>query len=72
MNRRFWKVAKDRALRSAAQVALLTLGVIFVADDAPMLDAFAADWQAVASFSLGAAIASLLNSIAFPPKEVDR
>lgn len=52
----------DRAIRSAAQGALLALGADKV------LDAVAADWSTVASFSAGAAILSLLTSIAFPPE----
>ena len=65
MNRKFWNVALDRAVRSAAQAALLVLG----ADQVPTLDAFAVDWQTVASFGVGGFVLSLLTSLAFTPPE---
>jgi hypothetical protein len=55
--RGFWLETLERAVKSAAQAALLTLG-------AGRLDAFTADWELVAGFSLGMAILSVLTSFA--------
>ena len=60
--RQFWAVAFDRAIRTAAQAALLTIG-------ADRLDAFAADWRTIASMAVGGAVLSLLTSIAITPPE---
>ena len=54
---KFWISAFERAIKSAAQSALLVIG-------ADKLDALAADWQMVASFAGGGAILSLLTSVA--------
>jgi len=54
---KFWIATFERAIKSAAQSALLVIG-------ADKLDALAADWQMVASFAGGGAILSLLTSIA--------
>lgn len=56
------KAAAVRAVRTAAQTALATLGTGAV----NIIDA---DWQAVAALAGGAAVVSLLTSIAFPPPE---
>jgi hypothetical protein len=53
----FWISAFERAIKSAAQSALLVIG-------ADKLDALAADWQMVASFAGGGALLSLLTSLA--------
>lgn len=53
----FVKAAINRAIRTAAQAAL---GVIA----ADTFDVLAADWQAIASVSAGAALVSLLTSVA--------
>lgn len=61
---RWWAAAIDRAIRTAAQTALATLG-------ADQLDVLAADWPAVGSLAAGAALLSILTSIAFPPPEAE-
>lgn len=53
----FWKAAAERAIKTAAQVA-----VTFVGADA--LDIFAVDYQRVLGIALGAAAVSLLTSVA--------
>lgn len=53
----FAKAAAIRAVRTAAQAALAVLG-------AGAVDVLAVDWQAVASVSAGAAIVSVLTSLA--------
>lgn len=57
------RAALTRAARTAAQTALATLGTGAV-------NIIEADWQAVAALSAGAAVVSVLTSIAFPPPEV--
>ena len=57
------EAALIRAARTAAQAALAALGTNAV----NVLDA---DWQQVAALSAGAAVVSLLTSVAFPPPEV--
>lgn len=54
---RFWRETFERAVKTAAQSAILVLGV-------DQLDAFAADWATVAGFGLGGFVLSLLTSIA--------
>lgn len=58
------QAALIRAGRTAAQAALAALGTNAV----NVLDA---DWQQVAALSAGAAVVSLLTSIAFPPPEAE-
>lgn len=60
--RQFWAVAFDRAVRTAAQIAAVTLG-------AGVVDLIAVDWPNVASLAAGGFIASLLTSMALPPTE---
>ena len=55
--RTFWRAAAERALKSAAQGAILA-GV-----GAAGFDAFDADWLAIAGASAGMAALSLLTSI---------
>jgi len=57
---RFWREAFERAVKSAAQSVLLVIG-------AEQLDALSADWATLGSFALGAAVLSLLTSIASKP-----
>lgn len=57
----FWRDATERALKTAAQAALLFLG----ADQA--LDAVSADWASTGSFALGGAVLSYLTSIISAP-----
>lgn len=54
-----------RAVRSAAQAALVVLG-------GDMVDAWSADWERVAGASVGMAVVSVLTSIAFPPPEAEK
>ena len=53
----FWKDAGERALKSAAQAAVLALG-----GDA--LNAWSIDWQTISGLGLGGAALSLLTSVA--------
>jgi hypothetical protein len=57
------RAALTRAARTAAQTALATLGTGAV-------NIIEADWEAVGALSAGAAVVSILTSIAFPPPEV--
>lgn len=52
----FWKASAERAIRTAAQVAIVTVG-------ADRLDVRTADWSEIAAMSLGGAILSVLMSI---------
>lgn len=58
------RAAFTRAARTAAQTALATLGTGAV-------NIIEADWEAVGALSAGAAVVSLLTSVAFPPPEAD-
>ena len=62
LNTRFWSVTVDRAIRTAAQTAVVLLG-------AGQVDVLTVDWTNVASLSAGAAILSVLTSLALPPGE---
>ncbi|GAW54759.1 holin [Nocardioides sp. PD653] len=55
--KKFWKRASERAVKSAAQAAVLALG------GAASLDAMHADWETVGSFALGGAVLSYLTSV---------
>lgn len=59
--RTFWLDATERAVKTAAQSALLAVGADKV------LDVMAADWAAVGSFALGGAVLSLLTSVVSAP-----
>lgn len=52
----FWKAAAERAVKTAAQTAVVLLG-------ANAVDVLSVDWQNVASLSAGAALLSVLTSI---------
>lgn len=52
----FWKKTAERAIKSAAQSAILVLG-------ADQVDAFAIGWGEVGSFALGGAFLSVLTSL---------
>lgn len=54
---RFWRESFERAVKTAAQSAILVIG-------ADQLDTLSADWANVASFALGGFVLSLLTSIA--------
>lgn len=53
----FWRDAAERAIKTAAQVLVAFLG-------ADVADVFAVDWKRAAGIALGAAVASLLSSVA--------
>ena len=55
--KKFWKLAAERAAKSAGQSAILCLG-------ADQVNALAADWVTVGGFALGGAALSLLTSLA--------
>jgi len=55
--RQFWLELLERAVKSAAQIAVLTLG-------AGQVNAFSTDWQTVAGMSVGAFILSAFTSLA--------
>ena len=55
----FWRALLERALKSAAQTALLAVG-----SDALAADAFHFDWDKMAGFAVGGFILSALTSIA--------
>ena len=57
----FWQAATERAVKSAAQVAILVIG----ADAATGFDVMAIDWADVGGFAAGGAILSYLTSVAF-------
>lgn len=56
--RAFWADAAERAIKTAAQVAILAIG------QGVTVDLFSADWRNVAGLALGGAVLSLLTSIA--------
>lgn len=53
----FWQATAERAVKTAAQSALLVLG-------AEQVDAIAVSWQEVGGFALGGFVLSVLTSIA--------
>jgi len=53
----FWKSAVERAVKTAAQVTVAFLG-------ADVVNAFSVDYQRVAGIALGAAVVSILTSVA--------
>lgn len=61
---KFWKAAGTRAARTAAQAALAVLG-------GGAVNVIEVDWVGVASVSAGAALVSLLTSIATGLPEVN-
>lgn len=60
MNKKWWKAAAIRALKTAAQTALATIGTAMVMD--------AVNWAMVGSAALLAGILSLLTSLAGLPE----
>lgn len=54
---RFWRHAAERAVKTAAQTAVALVG-------AGAVDVLAVDWQQVGSVSAGAALVSVLTSVA--------
>ena len=61
--KKFWKSAAERAAKTAAQVAILTLAV----GDNIGFDVIDTNWGDVASMSAGGAILSLLTSVVSAP-----
>lgn len=59
----FWRAAVDRAVRTAAQAALLTIG-------ADLVNVVQVDWAGVAGFAGGGFVLSVLTSLAATPAEV--
>lgn len=57
--RAFWFDAGERAIKTAAQAALLVLG-----QDMLGFDVFLADWLNLAGFAAGGAVLSILTSVA--------
>jgi hypothetical protein len=53
----FWHSTAERALKTAAQVLVTFLG-------ADLVDVFAVDWQRAAGVAVGAAVISVLTSVA--------
>ncbi|ASR84880.1 hypothetical protein SEA_STEVIERAY_28 [Mycobacterium phage StevieRay] len=53
---KFWKDASERAVKSAAQAAILALG-------GEAFNAWTVDWQTVGGIALGGAALSLLTSL---------
>lgn len=56
-SKKFWQAAGERAVKTAAQSALLVIG-------ADQFNAVAADWPEVGGFALGGLVLSLLMSVA--------
>jgi hypothetical protein len=59
----FWKAAVERAIKTAAQAAILVILGGVVTDNA-QVNAFEVNWQIVLGFALGGAILSVLFSLA--------
>lgn len=55
--RTFWTGALERALKTAGQVAVVSLG-------AGQMNVFHADWRTVGGVALGGAVLSVLTSLA--------
>jgi len=58
--RLFWLKAIERAVKTAAQTAILAAG-------SDLIDVTVLDWQQVGAFALGGAVLSILTSIASAP-----
>ena len=56
----FWQAATERAVKTAAQVAVVTIG----ADLATGFDILAVDWTDVGGYAAGGLVLSYLTSIA--------
>ena len=58
----FWKAATERAIKTAAQTAILTIG-------ADTFNVVTLDWAEVAGFAGGGLLLSYLTSVAFGGKD---
>lgn len=58
----FWKATAERALRTAAQAAILVL--VGEAYESAQINALDLDWLRVLGFALGGALLSVLTSLA--------
>ena len=61
----FWRAATERAVKTAAQVAVVTIG----ADLATAFDVMAVDWANVGGFAAGGLVLSYLTSVASGAKD---
>lgn len=66
LTREFWSDTFGRAIRTAAQAAVLALAVNVSSapDGTNLLDALGTDWARVGSFALGGAILATLTALA--------
>lgn len=55
----FWRAASERAIKTAAQSAILSIGATSVA-----VNALAIDWAQLGGFAAGGFVLSILTSIA--------
>ena len=62
LNKNFWKDALERALKTAAQAAMLVIG-----QDVTGFDLFNADFGNALGFALGGFVLSIATSIASAP-----
>lgn len=53
----YWRAVAERAIKTAAQVAVLTIG-------GDVVDAFDLDWKNIVGLALGGALLSILTSLA--------
>lgn len=61
--RKFWEDAAERAVKSAIQAGLLSVGFEAGTDISSGFDVTAVDWAQAGSFALGGAILSVATSI---------
>ncbi len=54
----FWSAALERAIKTAAQAAVLSIGATSIA-----INALAVDWASVGGFALGGFALSILTSV---------
>lgn len=57
MNREFWRATLERAIKTAAQIVVLTIG-------GDVVNAFDLDWKNIAGLALGGAVLSVFTSLA--------
>jgi hypothetical protein len=64
MNKAFWILTRDRAIRTVGQVAIAAITT------SGIVNAFEINWTELAGIVLLAGLASVLSSIAFPSQEL--